>query len=275
MARDTLKLNCWTGPPAGVPFLFVHGLLRNWRCFFPLFADLEHRWQLYSVDHRGHGQSPRGLHYRVADYVPDLVQFLHHGIDRPAVVYGHSLGAMVAAAAAAAAPGRVRALILEDPPFETMGSRLAGTPLLDYFRAIRPVLGSREPVPDLARRLAGLEVPGGRLGEQRDPVTLRFMARSFRHVDPAVLEPVLAGEWLAGYDPGRVFHGIACPILMFQSDPAHGGMLTAADAASLSRTASDCTVIRLDGVGHQAHWAAAPAILRHLHGFLATLEFEP
>src|SRR5207302_6991572 len=89
------------GPSSGPPMLFLHGVLRCWQDFLPLIAPLTTRWHVHALDFRGHGRSsPRPGRYRVVDYVEDAAAFLRHGCDEPAVVYGHSLGAMVALAVA-------------------------------------------------------------------------------------------------------------------------------------------------------------------------------
>jgi pimeloyl-ACP methyl ester carboxylesterase len=85
------------------PILCLHGLARGWQSFLPLIPTLALRWQVYALDQRGHGKSERANGYFAIDYVPDVVGFLHHEIRRPTVLYGHSLGAMVAAAVAAEA----------------------------------------------------------------------------------------------------------------------------------------------------------------------------
>src|SRR5215510_16515252 len=94
------------------PLLCLHGVTRSWQTFLPLIPTLALRWQLYALDHRGHGKSARAKSYFAIDYVPDAVSFLRDEIKHPCVIYGHSLGAMVAAAVAAEAPDLVQAVIL-------------------------------------------------------------------------------------------------------------------------------------------------------------------
>src|SRR5947209_9478255 len=99
--NEPWSLNCARGPAHGPPMLFLHGVLRCWQDFLPLIAPLTTRWHVHALDFRGHGRSsPRSGRYRVVDYVEDAAAFLRHGCDEPAVVYGHSLGAMVALAVA-------------------------------------------------------------------------------------------------------------------------------------------------------------------------------
>jgi pimeloyl-ACP methyl ester carboxylesterase len=266
---STTGLAYWKSGGAGAPIVFLHGLLRNRNCFAPLFPAVSPQHEVFSVDHAGHGESPRLESYRVVDHLPGLVDFLRRELSgQPAILYGHSMGAMLAAAVAAEHPELIRAAILEDPPFHTMGNRLLGTPLHTYFQAIQPYLGTGLP----ARELASVRVDGQTLGQLREPSQLRFLARCFAAVSPGVLDPVLAGSWLDGYDPGEVWRKLRRPVLLLQSDPAAGGMLTDDDAAAFVSSAGDATLVRLSGIGHQAHWQDAAAVTRHLSGFLGSLD---
>jgi pimeloyl-ACP methyl ester carboxylesterase len=259
------------------PIVFLHGVTRCGACFTPLFPFFGN-FEVHAPDARGHGVAPRANGYRVADYVPDAIEFLDEHVLEPAVLYGHSMGAMVAAAVAARIPDRIRGLILEDPPFHTMGERLAGTPLHVYFSRLRELAGCRDPIADLARRLGELQIPSSdgasnvRMRETRDAATLRFMARCLRDLDPAVLDPVIAGQWLTGYDIGAVCSALTAPVLLLQSDPMAGGMLTMEDATRLEKAAADCARVFLAGTGHQAHWLNTPMVVRAVTAFLASLE---
>ena len=51
----------------------------------------------------------------MSDYAADALAFVE-ALPSPATLYGHSLGALVAASVAAALPGRVAGVVLEDPP---------------------------------------------------------------------------------------------------------------------------------------------------------------
>lgn len=275
--RDALPLHAWKSSSQGRPLVFLHGVLRNGTCCTPLLPAFTARHQVHALDMRGHGASPAGSNYCVVDYVPDVIRYLHDHLSSPAVLYGHSLGAMLAAAVAAQAPTLVAAIVMEDPPFHTMGERMRGTPLQDYFETIEPFAGSKETTGALARRLAELQVqgPGGvrvPLGTLRDATALRFLASCLRHVRRDVLQPIIAGEWLHGYRTQEVFAGIQCPALLLECDGATGGMLTDEDARAMEATAADCTRTFLKGVGHQAHWTQPGEVSRRTLEFLLSVE---
>jgi pimeloyl-ACP methyl ester carboxylesterase len=266
-----------TGPAAGPPLLLLHGVVRRWQDFAPLLADLTTRWQVRALDFRGHGQSGRAAgRYFVADYVGDALACLRDGPPEPTVIYGHSLGALVAVAVAAEMPERVRALVLEDPPEAALVEGIRQTPFHALFAGMQPLAGSDRPTADVARDLAELHIPRpdwsiGRLGDVRDATSLRFTARCLRDLDPDVLTPLVAGRWLEGHDADATWRGVRCPVLLLRGEERFGGMLARAEAERLANLAADCAVINVPGVGHLLHWMATETTLRYVIGFLESL----
>jgi len=232
---------------------------------------------VYALDLRGHGDSPRRPgQYLVIDYVSDILSFLESR-DEALVVYGHSLGAMVGASVAAKVPDKVSALILEDPPFATMGSRIHNGYFHSYFSALRQFAASTLSVADLARNLAEMRFgpPGNemaiRLGDLRDAASLRFSAKALKQLDPEVLVSVTEGRWLEGYDQRRILRSIQCPVLILQADEKAGGMLTDEDAELMLDSIPDCTRVRFPGAGHLLHWVETEAVVRSAIAFLESL----
>jgi pimeloyl-ACP methyl ester carboxylesterase len=181
---------------------------------------------------------------------------------------------MVAAGIAAELGDRVRALILEDPPLDTMASRIRETWLHGYFSGLAAHAGSPLPAAGLTRELANLVTVdprtghSQRLGDVRDAAQLRFMASCLKQLDPAVLRPVLEARWLAGFDWPQVFSRIACPLLVMQADEAAGGMLMDTDAAQAASLAADCTLVKLRGCGHNMHVGRTQDVANIVHAFL-------
>jgi pimeloyl-ACP methyl ester carboxylesterase len=257
------------------PLLCLHGVTRGWQSFLPLLPTLALRWQVYAIDQRGHGQSNRAASYLTIDYIGDAVSFLREEIQRPAVLYGHSLGAMVAAAVAAEAPELVRALILEDPPFHTMGTRIESYVMYPYFVALEKLASNGQSLSQLVAVLGAVEIMTAKgkakLSELRDAAALRFTAKCLQQLDPAVMTPIAEARWLDGYDLAKVVRGIQCPVLLLQADASAGGMLIDADADLIEQTIADVTRVKLAGIGHQMHTQAPDAVLRFLLAFLESL----
>jgi pimeloyl-ACP methyl ester carboxylesterase len=278
LSGDDVPLNFAEGPQSGGPLVLLHGVVRCWQDFVPLMPALAARWHVHGLDFRGHGGSqPSPGAYLVTDYVRDAVHLISAHLTEPVVIYGHSLGAMVAAAVAAELPDRVRGLVLEDPPFDTMGSRIRQTSFHSYFAALFELVQRQLPDTVLARELAEMRVttPGQtesvRLGSLRDAVALRFVARCCDTLDPEVLRPIVEGRWLNGYRRDEILRHITCPTLLLQADESAGGMLPDADAAEVLSLLADGLHIKFPGTGHLIHSQQTEAVLRHVQAFLESL----
>jgi pimeloyl-ACP methyl ester carboxylesterase len=272
----TLKLSyVRTANDDAPPLLCLHGVTRGWQSFLPLIPTLALRWQIYAYDHRGHGQSGRAERYLTVDYVADAVRFLREEMRRPTVVYGHSLGAMVAAAVAAEVPELVRGVILEDPPFHTMGERIERYVMYPYFVALEKLASNGQSLSQLIEQLGAIEIntTNGQapLRTVRDASALRFTAKCLQQLDPAVMTPIAQSRWLDGYDLTNIATRINCPVLLLQADASAGGMLMDEDAALIERLVADVTRVKVSGIGHQIHTAAPDVALRLALGFLETL----
>ncbi len=266
--------------PSDTPILFLHGVLRRWQDFTPLYAGLSDRWPVCGLDFPGHGRSDRSPgRYLVTDYIAAATAFIKSFYLEPNfAIYGHSLGAMVAAGVAANLGGRIRAVILEDPPFDTMGSRIGQTHWLGYFTAVqRIVRDSPLAIPALTRELAEIVTTDpltgkqARLGDVRDPVSIRFLAACLRDVDPKVLDPIVAGQWLDGFNWQQFAETIRIPTLLLQADPAAGGMLVDDEARQFAAAAGDATLVKLTGAGHNLHTSRTQDVLNLVTQFLDSL----
>ena len=102
--------------PGGEPaILALHGLASNARWWDLVGADLAPAHRVLAVDLRGHGQSDRPeTGYDFDTVVSDLRQVIEALEPRPLVVAGHSWGASVALAFAAAQPEAVLGAVCID-----------------------------------------------------------------------------------------------------------------------------------------------------------------
>jgi pimeloyl-ACP methyl ester carboxylesterase len=277
-APPTIRLQR-TSSGAGSVLLLLHGVTRCGADWEPLLPALAAHWKVIAFDQRGHGTSPRAGSYLVTDYVADVVRFVQEETADPVVIFGHSLGAMVAAVVAAELPDRVRGIILEDPPFHTMGNRIAGSAWQAQFTGMREAARKGGSLEEITDALADIRLPasGGafkRLGELRDRASLAWSAECLSQLDPEVLTPVIEGRWLDGYDFPSLLAGLRCPILLLQADPSAGGALTDADAESLKSIISTCQQIRFPSCGHNLHRDRPESVLRAFADFAASLPFS-
>jgi len=272
--------NIAVGPEHGPPLLFFHGVTRRWQSFLPLLPSLMLRHQAFVLDFPGHGLSDRLRNaYRVVDYVDAaeaLLKLPPFSTMKEFRLYGHSLGSMAVAALASRLSSQVKAVVMEDPPFDTMGDRISETPLLSFFEAMRQFAGSKDGVPSIAKQLADVTVVDPesqaqtRLGDVRDAASLRFTAQCLQQLDPQTLPVIADGQWLDGFDWRQTLRDLPCPALLLQADPASGGMLTDDDASEAAGLAADLTRIRYEATGHLIHWQRTSELLRHVEAFLET-----
>jgi pimeloyl-ACP methyl ester carboxylesterase len=130
----------YTDTGQGRPVLMLHG----WTCDGTDWSwqapELERRYRVLIVDQRGHGHSdaPRGS-YRpqvLADDAAALLQAVAPG--QAAVVFGHSMGSIVASALAVRHPELVAGLMLVDPKYSAPDDALK--PLIDGIRGPSPAV---------------------------------------------------------------------------------------------------------------------------------------
>jgi pimeloyl-ACP methyl ester carboxylesterase len=277
--RSGLFLNVADSQTTGPPLLLLHGVTRRWQDWVGVLPALTPFWRCYAFDARGHGKSTRtpGA-YRIADYVPDLVEFVSEKLEQPALLIGHSLGGNLAAAVAAQAAPFVRGVVLEDPPLAMAGEGLAQSPFPSAFRVFLKYAGSTQATGEIAALLAEERVraPGKselvRFGDVRDTVSLRFAASCLKQLDPEVLEWALSNRWMDGSHIDETLSAISAPTLLLQADVNIGGILPDAEAKAAASRIRDVAHIKLPMIGHNIHSNATETFLRLVVPFLASID---
>ena len=140
--------------PEGTPVLCLHGWLDNAASFVPMSSHL-HGMDLIALDFPGHGRSYHrhpAAHYYFTDYLWDLDEALDALGWRSCHLVGHSLGGAVASVYAAAAPDRVRSLVMLDALGPITASAESGT------ERLRKSLASVRSEPRRIKNYPSLEV---------------------------------------------------------------------------------------------------------------------
>lgn len=109
----------YTDAGPGRPVLLLHGWTCDGNDWSWQAPELERRYRVLIVDQRGHGHSdaPRGS-YRPQVLADDAAALLEAGAPgQAAVVFGHSMGSVVASALAVRHPELVAGLVLVDPQY--------------------------------------------------------------------------------------------------------------------------------------------------------------
>lgn len=252
------------GDPDAPPLLLLHGITMSTRTWDWLVPDLVEDWHVLRLDFRGHGQSARAPGtYTPAGFLTDAVTACRTLTDHPAVVIGHSLGGLTAAGLAQHHPDLVRATLLEDPPLFVPredpapdANPLDGSSLLKLFgllRATIPQVQAQDPDPtDLAAFFATTSTADGRkAAEVYHPDTFATWAASQLALDVTVLDPVLAGQVEAPYDPAEAIPG---PVTLVAGDPASAETLMRdREVAALQASTPHVEVHVAEGAGHNIH----------------------
>jgi pimeloyl-ACP methyl ester carboxylesterase len=104
------------GRPDRPPLLFLHGLGLSRDSWEEGAQRMMDRYQIWTLDFRGHGHSDHAETYDLECYQSDAKVALA-AIARPTLIAGHSLGGVVAGLLAQSGDPNVRSAFLEDPPW--------------------------------------------------------------------------------------------------------------------------------------------------------------
>jgi pimeloyl-ACP methyl ester carboxylesterase len=245
-----------TGRSDAPTILLLHGLYDRWQVWEPVMRDLAERYRVAAPDLRGHARSGKpGTGYAYRNYVADLVELLDDLRVPEAVVAGHSLGALVAAHLAAAAPDRVRALVLVDPPLEQNEQSR------EWLRLL--LQAKRASEAETYRMLADLLWHLDESEWQRQTEWLRTTADGPFEALIDDIDRGAAGEILG------VLGRISIPTLLIQADPLAGGACSDDAAEHALRQLRDGTRHRFADTGHSIHRERPAELAAALRTFVA------
>ncbi|MCH0543049.1 alpha/beta fold hydrolase [Streptomyces sp. MUM 203J] len=198
-----------SGPPDAPPLVLLHALGEEAGDWAPVTPALALDRRVYALDLRGHGRSDWPGDYSLELMRDDVLGFLDAlGLDRVDLI-GHSLGGAVAYLLAQERPGRVRRLVLEDPPAPrprrpSTPERPAGEPGFDWDMVLAVKSQLDTPDPAWSARLADITAPtlvvaGGPLSH----VPQEGLADLARRVPRGRLVTVPAGHLIHRTEPER------------------------------------------------------------------------
>jgi pimeloyl-ACP methyl ester carboxylesterase len=238
--------------------VLLHGLGRRWQVFLPIIPALSLRWHIFAPDLRGHGRSShvaRGYHG--PQFSDDITRLLRERVGGPAVLFGHSLGGMLAMSVAATRHELVKALVLGDNMIVARDFR---HPLYTaLFSGLRDVSRGGGSVEHIATQIGKivLPVPG--------------TAESLAIRDPETYEMTLDGSSLEGWDGEAVLGAITCPTLLLQGATQMGGLMSDADVAIAIRLLAHHAHVKFKNLGHALFIQQPEPVLRAVTNFLESL----
>jgi len=278
-----VSLNYAEGPPHGPPLVLLHGLGRRWQIFLPVIPALSLRWHIFAPDLRGHGKSSRVARgYHGPQYAEDIARLLRERVSIPAVLFGHSLGGMLAMWVASHHPELVRALILGDNMIAVRHLRdpMLHSPMYTaLFSGLRDLARSGGSVEQIAQSIGkiALPVPGTeetamiRELPGNDEAYLLSWARCVQQADPDAYDMTLDGSSIEGWDGEAVLRGIACPTLLLQASRELGGLMSDEDVALATRLLPHHTHVKFRNLGHALFIQQPEPVLRAVTNFLESL----
>ena len=238
----------WGRPGGRTPLLCLPGLVRNSADFDDFARRHATRRRVICPDYRGRGRSDYDSdwrRYQPLTYLDDLRHLLAgEGIGQVAVV-GTSMGGLLAMGLAAASPGMVAAVVLND-----VGPDLASAGIgriLDYIGRDRPQPDWPSAVAELRRMMPHLSLTG-------DDKWLRFARATYRAGDDGMLhfdwDVRLARSLATGAVPDLwpLFRGLGVPVLAVR-----GGVSDVLSAGTFARMADELPQlerITVAGCGH-------------------------
>ena len=98
------------------PLVFLHGWCGDRSFFAPQFEHFSATHRVVAVDLPGHGESPAPAECTIEAMGTEVARLAARLSLEPSVLFGHSIGAMVALAITQQAPDLVRAVVMTDPP---------------------------------------------------------------------------------------------------------------------------------------------------------------
>lgn len=280
---DGRAVNYAEGPDNGPALLLIHGQITDWRGWSRVLPRLARHYHVFAVDCYGHGGSAHAPEtYTANALAAGMVAFLDRVVGRPATIAGHSSGGLIAAGVAAAAPHRVRGLVLEDPPlFATLLPRAketfnyvtlatlahefladGATDFTDYYLRNAVIWelfgGAADAVKNTAQRYRRRH-PGAPVKIFFMPPVLNELFRALGSYDPRFGDAFYTGSFDAGFDHAETLSRITAPVAQIHVKPRYddAGILQAAmSEPEARRTRSllhDVRLYRAD-TGHNFHF---------------------
>lgn len=275
---DINGVRLWTARQGcGPPLVLLHGGPGLWDNLADLAAMVDDVATVHRYDQRGSGRSAVAPPYDVASFVADLEALRERWGHPQWIVGGHSAGANLALAYAAAHPGRVAALLY-----------VSGTGLVDDWRDEDRATSQARRTPQQQARLAELRAkletsPAAWtleleheycalswMADFADPV--RALALAGRQLQPYrvnfQVNAQLGADWRRIMRAGRLAHAvreIAAPVLVLhgREDPRPPRV-----AARLAATVPTAMLVLIRECGHFP-WLEQPSIVRReLRAFL-------
>lgn len=230
-----------SGDPTGVPLVLLHGLSDSNASMRVLMDRLPRGVRTIAITQRGHGESskPAGP-YTTDAFVADLAASLDQlGVGK-AVIYGHSMGSVVAQRFAVAHPQRVAGLVLEGA-----FPGLKGNPAVEAFYDAE-IAGLADPIdPAFAR-----EFQLSTIARPLPPEFIDLIARESQKLPARAWKEILRD--MMQIDTTGDLARLKVPALLLWGD--RDTFVLRSDQQRLNAALKGSTLVVFEGTGHDPHW---------------------
>jgi len=228
-----------SGDPTGVPLVLLHGVTDSNASMRPMMAELPKGIRAIAISQRGHGDSskPAGP-YTTEAMVADAAEAMDKLGVRRAVIFGHSMGSIVAQRFALKHPERTAGLILEGA-----FPGLKGNPVVeDFYREIADL-----PAIDAAFARGFQE---STLARPVPPAFLDLVVAESQKLPAQAFRDIIRDQMAD--DIGPELAGIRAPTLLLWGD--QDGFVRRGDQDRLLAGIGGSTLVVFEGTGHDPHW---------------------
>lgn len=244
------------------PMLMLHGLSQSRLTFKGMLPELTADKTLYLCDLPGHGDSYHPEEYRAEAMIADVASLLRDVIGEPTIVYGHSLGSLIATGLAATEPELVSKLILSDPPLIIWDApRWKKSLISSYFGWARKTLKARLAADAIVPMLQAAF-------PQREMHVLQDQAEGLSKLDIAIIDATLNIEIAQKNEVLTLFNQVQCPTLLMQADPRILAAASDEDILELQGRIQQSQHVKLSGADHDLHLWKQNRVLEAVANFL-------
>lgn len=241
VATNGINVHMYRGGVSGAPsVILLHGITDNGLCWERFATVLAETYDVIMLDVRGHGQSDKPeTGYSYPEFAADVVGVIDAlDLDRP-VLIGHSMGAALAATVGVTYPTKVRALVLEDPPWREEPWTEEGA--AETFEQFNTWMASCK-----ALSLADLEAQARAETPHWPELAFHAWAESKHEFSPAVYE-IVKRKW--PMTPDEITAALTCPVLLVVGDEEQGAIVQESFAEKV-RKLPGFQVAHIAGAGH-------------------------
>lgn len=252
---------------SNMPLLLIHGGTARWNTFETILSDLGKVAHVYAVDLRGHGLSGRkNQNYRLRDYVEDMTIFLKKCITKPSLIFGHSLGGMIALMIAAKHPLLVKGVIIGDAPLTREVLKEGSNELIKWRDKIQYY------------HMNQIETKTAKETDFKSSNTRKRLINeimtNLTYMDPDVLTAMIDRfeDTYAGYKVDDLFPRIQCPMLLLQGNPKLGGVISDKEAQKALKMSPNLQHKKIKNAGHTLHLEDKEEVLAIVKPFITSFQ---